>query len=174
MPRVSKKYRSRQSNYRKGKETIVFSLGQIPQEGVPEIKISYKRTNKDFLGKIEKSGDVADFMRQLFNNVELQESFIVLYLNQAHKIMGYYKHTIGAINATIADVRLIMATALTSASVAMVISHNHPSGNTRPSEPDIQLTKKIKEAAKLFEINLLDQVIITKGSYYSFADEGML
>lgn len=173
MHRHPKKY-GLARKYRKGKETIVFALGQIPQEGVPEIKISYKKTPKDFLGKISKSSDVADFIRVLFDNLELQESFIVLYLNQAHKIIGYYKHTIGAINATIADVRLIMATALTSASVAMVISHNHPSGNTNPSEPDIQLTKKINEASKLFEIKLLDHVIVTKTSHYSFADEGML
>jgi DNA repair protein RadC len=174
MPRHSKTYRSAIRKYRKGKESIVFALGQIPQEGVPEIKISYRKTNKDFLGHITSSKDVASFIRGLFDNLELQESFVVLYLNQAHKIIGYYKHTIGAINATIADVRLIMATALTSASVAMIISHNHPSGNTKASEPDIQLTKKINEASKLFEVKLLDHVIVTKASHFSFADEGML
>lgn len=160
--------------YRKRKETIVFALGQIPQEGVPEIKITYKKTNKDFLGKIGSSYDVASFIRSVFENLELQESFIVLYLNQAHNIIGYYRDTIGAINATIADIRLIMATALTSASVAMIISHNHPSGNIKPSEPDIQLTRKINDASKLFEIKLLDHVIVTKGSHFSFTDEGLL
>lgn len=166
--------KKKQKAYRKGKETIVFALGQIPQEGVPEIKITYKKTNRSFLGKIGSSSDVAAFIRSIFENLELQESFMVLYLNQAHNIIGYYRHTIGAINATIADIRLIMATALTSASVAMIISHNHPSGNTKPSEPDIQLTKKIDEASKLFEIKLLDHCIVTKSSHYSFADEGML
>lgn len=172
--RHSRSYRTEIKKYCKGKEIIVFALGQIPQEGVPEIKIRYRKTNKDFLGQITSSKDVAGFIRGLFDNLELQESFIVLYLNQAHKIIGFYKHTIGAINATIADVRLIMATALTSASVAMVISHNHPSGNTKASEPDISLTKKINEASKLFEIKLLDHVIVTKSSHFSFADEGML
>lgn len=166
--------RKKSKAYRKAKETIVFALGQIPQEGVPEIKITYKRTSKDFLGKIGSSADVASFIRKVIDNLELQECFVVLYLNQAHNIIGYYRHTIGAINATIADIRLIMATALTSASVAMIISHNHPSGNTKPSEADIQLTRKINEASKLFEIKLLDHVIVTKTSHYSFADEGML
>lgn len=174
MQRHSKKYHSTTKKYRKSKETIVFALGQIPQEGIPEIKIRYKKTNRDFLGHIASSKDVGDFIRGLFDNLELQESFIVLYLNHAHKIIGYYKHTIGAINATIADVRLIMATALTSASVALIISHNHPSGNAKASEPDIHLTKKINEASKLFEVKLLDHVIVTKTSYFSFADEGML
>lgn len=166
--------RKKQKAYRKGKETLVFALGQIPNEGIPEIKISYKRTSKDFLGKIGNSADVASFIRPVIQNIELQENFIILFLNQAHNIIGYYRHTIGGINATVADIRLIMATALISASVALVLSHNHPSGNTKASESDIRLTAKIKEAAKLFEITLLDHVIVTKASHFSFADEGIL
>lgn len=171
-----KRYLRKPKSYRKGKETIVFALGQIPQEGVPEIKIRYKKASKEFLGQIGSSSDVARFIRSVFDpgSLELQESFIVLYLNQAHRIIGYYKHTIGAINATIADIRLIMATALTSASVALIISHNHPSGNNKPSQADIDLTRKVNEASRLFEIKLLDHVIVTKDLHYSFADEGMI
>lgn len=104
----------------------------------------------------------------------MQEQFIVLYLNQANEIIGYYKHSKGAINATVADIRIILATALKSLAVSMVIAHNHPSGNLKPSRADEQLTAKIKESAAMMEVRLLDHVIVTRDSYYSFADDGLL
>jgi DNA repair protein RadC len=106
--------------------------------------------------------------------LELQESFITLYLNTAKEIPGYYNHTIGGINATLADRRLILATALASARVGIIVSHNHPSGNLKPSEADIQLTRKLRDGASTLAIQLLDHVIISKKGYCSFADEGML
>ncbi len=162
--------------YELEREKAVFGLGLIPEEGVPEIKISYTRTRKEFLGKITNSRNAADFIRRTFRagSLELQEHFITLYLNQANEILGYYNHTIGGINATIADRRLILATALASASVGILVSHNHPSGNLTPSQPDLDLTKKLKEGAKILDIQLLDHIIITKNGYYSFADEGVL
>jgi DNA repair protein RadC len=162
--------------YKSGKETVVFGLGLIPKEGVPEIKIRYNRTKKVFLGKVANSKDAADFIRKIYTrgSIELQESFIALYLNTANEILGYYKHTVGSINATIADVRLIFATALASASVGILVAHNHPSGNLAASQPDINLTKKLHEAGKILEIKLLDHIIITKNGYSSFADQGMI
>jgi DNA repair protein RadC len=177
---VKKKYYMRKirrvSLYEKKKEIVVFGLGLIPKEGIPEIKIRYNRSKKIFLGKITNSKDVANFIRRLYSrgNLELQEHFIVLYLNMANEILGYYKHSIGAINATIADVRLVFATALASASVSIIIAHNHPSRNLTPSQPDIELTRKISEAGKILSIQLLDHLIITKDGYKSFADEGMI
>lgn len=162
--------------YEPEREKVVFGLGLIPEQGVPEIKITYTRTRKEFLGKVTNSRDAADFIRRTFRagSLELQEHFIALYLNQANQILGYYNHSIGGINATIADRRLILATALASASVSIIVSHNHPSGNLQPSLPDIDLTKKLKEGAKTLDIVLLDHIIITKNGYYSFADEGLL
>src|ERR1035437_8784082 len=152
-------------------------LGNVPVMDIPEIKIRYNRSaRKKFFGKITSSKDVSEFLRKTYQRgeVQLQEQFIVMYLNQSNTIVGYYKHTKGAINATIADVRLILSVGLKCAAVSIIIAHNHPSGNTRPSEADIQLTRKIKEAAKLMEISLLDHIILTKDSYYSFADEGLM
>jgi DNA repair protein RadC len=162
--------------YRKNKEEVVFGLGLIPKEGVPEIKIRYNRTRKTFLGKVTNSKDVADFIRKIYTrgNIELQEHFIVLYLNSANEIIGYYKHAIGGIQGVFADIRLIFATALASASVSIVIAHNHPSRNLKPSQPDIEMTRKIKEAGKILDIRLLDHLIIAKTGYYSFADESVL
>lgn len=162
--------------YQVGMERIVFGLGLIPRQGVPEIKVSYSRSGKKFLGKVGNSKDAADFIRKTFKpgTIQLQEQFIAVYLNQANEILGYYKHSIGAINATIADVRLIFATALASASVSLLVAHNHPSGNLQASQPDIDLTKKLQNGGKFLDIRLLDHIIITKGGYYSFADNGML
>jgi hypothetical protein len=151
-------------------------LGETPEINVPELAVSYTRSKQKDFGKITSSKDAANFIRTTFNEgeVELQEQFIVLYLNQANEIIGYYKHSKGAINATVADIRIILATALKSLAVSMVIAHNHPSGNLKPSRADEQLTAKIKESAAMMEVKLLDHVIVTRDSYYSFADEGIL
>ncbi|WP_407520803.1 JAB domain-containing protein [Lacibacter sp. MH-610] len=151
-------------------------LGETPEVNVPELAVSYTRSRQKDFGKITSSKDAADFIRNTFNEgeVELQEQFIVLYLNQANEIIGYYKHSKGAINATVADIRIILATALKSLAVSMVIAHNHPSGNLKPSRADEQLTAKIKESAAMMEVRLLDHVIVTRDSYYSFADDGLL
>lgn len=152
-------------------------LGNVPVMDIPEIKIRYNRSaHKKFFGKITSSKDVSEFLRKTYQRgeVQLQEQFIVIYLNQSNTIVGYYKHTKGGITATIADVRLILSVGLKCAAVSIILAHNHPSGNTKPSDADIQLTRKIKEAAKLMEISLLDHIIITKESYHSFADEGLM
>jgi len=168
-PRKSKAYPLR-------KETIVFGLGLIPKEGVPEIKIRFNRSRKVFLGKITDSKDAADFLRKVYSrgSIELQESFIVLYLNRANEILGYYKHAIGGIAGVAVDRRLIYATALASASVGIILSHNHPTGSLKASPADIATTKQIKDAGDILDIRLLDHLIITKTSYFSFADNGMI
>ena len=151
-------------------------LGNIPEIVIPEIQVTYDRsTAKQFFAQISTSSDVADFIRSTFkNDIELQEQMIVLYLNQANQVIGYYKHSRGAITATVADIRIILGVALRSASVACILSHNHPSGNTKSSRADDELTKKFKEAAALMDIKLLDHLIVTKDSYLSFADEDLL
>jgi DNA repair protein RadC len=157
-------------------ETIVFGLGLIPKEGVPEIKIRYNRSSKIFLGKITNSKDAANFIRKIYDRgtLQLQESFIVVYLNRVNEILGYYKLSTGGIAGVVADPKLIFATAIASASSGIILSHNHPSGNLSPSQADIDFTRKIKEGGKLLEVQLLDHLIITKTAYYSFADESML
>jgi DNA repair protein RadC len=162
--------------YQTEKEQIVFGLGLIPKEGIPEIKIRYNRSSKTFLGKVTNSKDSYDFLKKVFdkNTIQLQESFVVLYLNRANQILGYYKHSVGGIAGTVADPRIIFATGVASASSGIILSHNHPSGNLIPSQADIDLTRKIKEGGRLLEIQLLDHLIVTKAGYYSFADEGLI
>jgi predicted RNA methylase len=160
--------------YRPAAELV---LGNVPSIEIPEIKVRYNRsTRKKFLGKISSAKDVAGFLRKTYKRGEigLQEQFIVLYLNQANQISGYYRHTIGAINSTLADVRIILATALKTASVSIILAHNHPSGANKPSTADKILTEKIKKSAELMSINVLDHVIVTKDDHYSFADDGLL
>jgi hypothetical protein len=152
-------------------------LGNVPEIEVPELQVSYDRSSgKQFLGQITTPEDVASFLRRTFKNgeIELQENFIVLYLSQSNNIIGYYRHSKGAINATLADIRIILGTALKCAAVSLIVSHNHPSGNFTPSRADEQLTQKLKDAASTMDIKLLDHIIITKDNHYSFADQGLL
>jgi len=104
----------------------------------------------------------------------LQEQFIVLYLNRANKVIGSYQLSKGGITGTIADVRLILSVALKTLATGLILAHNHPSGNLTPSDSDINLTKKIKQSAKLMDIELLDHIIISNEGYFSFIDDGIL
>ncbi len=88
--------------------------------------------------------------------------------------MGYCQISAGGLTGTMADVRMIMQTALKSNSCSIILSHCHPSGNLEPSEADKDLTKKIQEAGKVLDIAVLDHLIITSESYYSFTDEGKM
>ena len=108
--------------------------------------------------------------------LSLQEMFVVMYLNNAGFVIGVYKVSTGGITGTAADPRLILATALKVAATSMIISHNHPSSNMKPSTADISLTKKLKEAGLFMDIRLIDHIIISSehGRYYSFMDEGMI
>ncbi len=137
---------------------------------VREIEVTFN-TEAYFFGQVTSSKDIFDFLRnRILKGIEIQEHFIAIYLNQANKIIGYYHHSTGTINATMVDVEIVAAVALKTLAKSVVISHNHPSGNLKPSEADRQLTRRIKEALKLFDITLLDHIIVTNQGYFSFAD----
>jgi len=106
--------------------------------------------------------------------IELQEEFKVLILNRANEVLGVYPLSRGGTTSTIVDSKLLFSVALKCNAAGIILAHNHPSGNLKPSQPDISLTSKIKEAASLFEISLLDHIIVTKEKYFSFADESLL
>ena len=97
-----------------------------------------------------------------------------MFLNQANQVLGYNLISGGGITETTADVRLIFQAALLTNSVALILAHNHPSGNLKPSPEDIRLTKQVREAAQIMRIKVLDHIILSDTEYYSFADEGML
>lgn len=127
------------------------------------------------LHKIERATDSQAVFKAIHSEHgnDFQESFYVLFLNRTNKITGYYHASTGGMTTTVADPRLIFKAALLCDCVSIMLCHNHPSGNTRPSHPDIQLTRKIKDAGLLLDIKVIDHVIITEGEdYYSFAEEG--
>jgi len=106
--------------------------------------------------------------------IELFEEFKVLFLNNSNKALGIYEISSGGITGTVVDVRLIFSAALKANATALIMIHNHPSGQLKASEADIQITWKVKETGKLLDITLLDSLIITPESYHSFADGGAL
>lgn len=121
------------------------------------------------------SAEAAERIRELMGpRLNYQEVFIVAFLNHANKINLIAKMSEGGLTGTVADVRLIMAVALNTFSNKMIVAHNHPSGNLQPSQADKVLTEKIKQAAALFDIQLLDHLIIAGNTYLSMADEGMI
>ncbi len=108
------------------------------------------------------------------NKMQFQEEFKVLLLNIANRVIGVYQASAGGLTSTVADPRLILATALKSLATSIIIAHNHPSGSLKPSRADEEITNKIKEAAKYHDIKVLDHIIVTAEGYYSFSDEGLL
>ncbi len=123
-------------------------------------------TSKDAYNVLLKSWDE--------NKIEMVEQFKVLFLNQANKVLGIYEVSTGGITGTVADPRVIFAAALKANCCAIIISHNHPSGNLKPSRQDEELTQKIKQGGQLLDIKLLDHIILTAEEYFSFGDEGLI
>lgn len=144
-------------------------------ETLNEIQISYKNTNT-LQHKITSSAEAYALLKNNWNgdHLELLEEVKILYLNQSNMVLGIYNHSKGGINQSIVDVRHIFSIALLCNSTGLIIAHNHPSGNLKPSKDDLDITKRIKEIGKLHTIQLLDHLIITKDSYYSFSDNGDL
>ena len=144
---------------------------------VAEITISYKPTISH-RPKVVTSLDAYVELRPFFANdlISLQEEFIVMYLSNNSNVLGVYKLSKGGLTGTVADTRLILATGLKAAACCMILCHNHPSGNLKPSNADIDITRKIKEAASMMDIRVLDHIIISPAElkYFSFADEGLV
>lgn len=107
-------------------------------------------------------------------DIETREIFVVAFLDAGNRVNLIKKMFSGSINAAIADVRLIVSTAVLTLSSSVIIAHNHPSGETRASTADINLTKKLKEALAFFDIRLLEHIIMTRHDYLAFTAEGLL
>ena len=143
---------------------------------VGEVQLSFKKYNSINASRISTSKDANAVFRELFppNQISYREHFYVLYLNNSNHIMGYQLLSIGGITNTIVDIRIVLQGALLTTAVGIILAHNHPSGNTKPSISDRELTDKIDKACKTLDIQLLDHLIITEESYFSFADNGEL
>lgn len=126
--------------------------------------------------QIKNSKDSEKYFRELFNpeTLEIREEFIVLYLNSNNVTVGFFKVSVGGMTNVLVDVRLVMRQALECYATTIIVAHNHPSGSLKPSEADIKITQKIKDACALFDMRLIEHIILTDNSYYSFADEGIL
>lgn len=123
--------------------------------------------------KVNSSASVFNLMQPLIGYLP-HEEFWIVYLNNANKVLQTSQLSKGGITGTVVDIRLALKKALELGAVAIILSHNHPSGVLRPSEADIALTKKLSTASESLDIKVLDHVIITEKSYFSFADQNLL
>jgi len=144
---------------------------------ISEIKVSYHPSiPARERPKLSTSMDCYKYILDIFDKdtINLREDAIVLFLNRADRILGCYRISSGSITGTVVDIRIVLGIALKCLACGIILAHNHPSGEINPSHQDLELTKRLKDAAKLMEISLLDHLIITSDKYYSFADEGVL
>ncbi len=123
--------------------------------------------------KISVSKDVYDIMKPILLDLP-HEEFWLLILNRANLVIKKELISRGGVSGTVVDTKIIFKAAVENYACSIIICHNHPSGNLKPSEADVRITKNIKDAGKLMEIPLLDHLIITENGFYSFADEGMM
>ena len=142
---------------------------------IAEVQISYssKVPAKDRL-QVKSSSSAAEALRLVYPGMEHREYFYVLLLNRANKILGYYQVSSGGISGTVVDQRIVFQAAIKANASSLILAHNHPSGQLTPSQADLDLTKKIKAAGEIMDIQVLDHLIMTEESYYSFADEGIM
>ncbi|SDL46407.1 RadC family protein [Chryseobacterium taihuense] len=139
------------------------------------LEIGRRRAAQEIPEKPQISGslDAYNVLRLHLSDLRTEE-FWAVFLNQSNKVIHIAQLTQGGISQSIVDVRVLFKTALEHFSTGIIVAHNHPSGNKKPSTEDINITKKIKDAGNLMNIQLLDHLIITQNAYLSFADEGLL
>lgn len=142
---------------------------------ITALEIGRRRNSQEVLdrAKITSSRDAALILQQQIGDLPIEE-FWVMYLNQANKIIKTEQISRGGITQTAVDIRIVYKKGIELMATAIILSHNHPSGNLVPSEADKNLTRKIIEASKYLDIQVLDHIIVSQKDYYSFADEGLL
>ena len=144
---------------------------------VSEIELIYKNKVKaSARPQIKSSKDSYHLLLRTWdvNKIEFVEQFKVILMNKAHRVLGIYELSTGGVTGTVADPKLIFMAALKANACCIILSHNHPSGNLKPSRADEDLTEKIKNAGRLLDINIIDHIILTNEGYFSFGDEGIL
>jgi DNA repair protein RadC len=152
-------------------------MNQQPWNSIAEIELIYKsKVKASERPMIKTSKEAADLLKQIWdeNKIDFVEQFKVLFLNRSNKVLGIFELSTGGVTGTVADPKLIFVAALKANATGIIISHNHPSGNLKPSNADEELTQKIKQAGLFLDIKLLDHIIVTSESYYSFADQGLV
>ncbi|HXH19965.1 MAG TPA: DNA repair protein RadC [Chitinophagales bacterium] len=139
------------------------------------LELGARRQQSEALSKdhITDSGSMYQILKPRMADLP-HEEFWVVYLNRANKIISIEPVSKGGVTGTVADVKIIFKKAIELLASSIILAHNHPSGNLNPSKSDIDLTKKMKETGNIMEVDVLDHIIVTESSYYSFADEGMM
>ncbi len=142
---------------------------------VAAFELARRRKNVDTKEdqKISSSKDAFEILNEKLADLPHEEFWMVL-LNRANKVIKLESISKGGITGTVVDVRIIAKTAIENNTSSVILAHNHPSGNLKPSQNDLDITKKIKEALRIFDITLFDHLIIGDANYYSFTDEGIL
>lgn len=142
---------------------------------VAALELGKRRKEADVFNKkvINASKDAFDYFQPMLGDLG-HEEFWVMLLDRGNKIQDTFRISQGGISGTVIDVRIILKPALEKQSSCIILCHNHPSGTLRPSDSDRAITTKIKDAAKLMDISVIDHVIIGQNKYFSFADEGLL
>lgn len=144
---------------------------------ISEIEIKYTpATKKQDRVKITSSYDAYRAFLSCWSKdiIELQEEFKVMLLNKANEVIGVSILSKGGMSSCIVDLKLLFAVVIKSASSNIILAHNHPSGNLKPSEADKRLYEKVKKVSEYLDIQVLDNMIITKEDFYSFADRGLI
>jgi DNA repair protein RadC len=143
---------------------------------IREVQVSYQPL-KGKLFQVRSADNAFEYLSRAYDEgtIGLCEEFMVLLLNRANRVLGCLKLSRGGLTGTVVDLRILYGTALKAMASGIIIAHNHPSGNLKPSDADRELTSQIKQAGKLLDITLLDHLILgTEGDYASFANEGWL
>jgi DNA repair protein RadC len=149
---------------------------KIPSE-VTEIKLIYqnkvKATDRP---QVTGSQDVYQILLANWSEqIGFIEEFYILLLDRSNRVMGHYKVSQGGLAGTVVDPKVVFAAALKARASSLILAHNHPSGNLKPSQADTDLTNKIKQGGELLDIAILDHLILSpEGGYFSFADEGLM
>jgi DNA repair protein RadC len=163
--------------FRKKKQDKLEGLGKAVSAGrPPKVRIVYsKKQDPKDRQKITSSNDAFMILKDIWSNqIDTRQEMVILLLDRSNMVLGYDVLSMGGITGTVADIRLLYSAALNSLATGFIMCHNHPSGNMTPSQSDIDLTRKVKEAGTIMDIQLLDHLIISNNNYYSFADEGIL
>tara|TARA_B100000378_G_scaffold259197_1_gene239019 strand:- start:1249 stop:1716 length:468 start_codon:yes stop_codon:yes gene_type:complete len=143
---------------------------------VNEVQIVYTRPKLDTLRKVSGSHEVYEILKDIYpsDRITYKEFFYAVFLNAGNYVLAVSKVSEGGMMGTIVDLREVFQLALKLSATIIILSHNHPIGNLRPSHTDKLITRKIVEAGKILDITVYDHLIVTQEGYFSFADEGLL
>ncbi len=152
-------------------------LSEIDGMKVSEVELVYRsKVKASERPVVSQSKEVYEVLKRNWDEtkIELVEQFKILLLNQANRVLCIYEISKGGITGTVADPKMVFMAALKAAACNIILAHNHPSGSLKPSRADIELTQKMKAGGELFDIKVLDHLVISNEAYYSFADEGIM